>query len=134
VLSNALIHAYAKCGDIDDAREVFDRIEERNVRTWNTMIGGLAQHGCGREAYELFLRMQRSDQPGISCVPDATTYVSILNPSCASEESFGDFGVGEEGSWKYSRSIRISGVRFAGGQCTRSHVCKELTVSMMCEE
>jgi pentatricopeptide repeat protein len=89
VLSNALVHAYAKCGDIDDAREVFDRIEERNVTTWNTMIGGLAQHGCGREAYELFLQMQREDQPGISCVPDATTYVSILNPSCASEEGLG---------------------------------------------
>lgn len=84
-VSNALGHAYAKCGSIDDAREVFDRKEERNVITWNTMIGGLAQHGCGREAYELFLQMQRSDQPGISCVPDATTYVSIYPESIMCE-------------------------------------------------
>ena len=77
-VGSALVHMYAKCGSIDDARLAFDKMEERNVITWNVMIGGLAQHGCGHEAYELFLQMQRE-----GFKPDAVTYASILN-ACAS--------------------------------------------------
>ncbi|KAG0569542.1 hypothetical protein KC19_6G098400 [Ceratodon purpureus] len=77
-VGSALVHMYAKSGSIDDARLVFDRMEERNVITWSVMIGRLAQHGRGLEAYELFLQMQRD-----GCVPNAVTCVSILN-ACAS--------------------------------------------------
>ena len=77
-VGSALVHMYAKCGSIDDARLAFDKMEERNVVTWNVMIGGLAEHGCGHEAYELFLQMKRE---GLK--PDAFTYASILN-ACAS--------------------------------------------------
>ena len=77
-VGSALVHMYAKCGSIDDARLAFDKMQERNVITWNVMIGGLAQHGCGHEAYELFLQMQRE-----GFKPDAVTYASILN-ACAS--------------------------------------------------
>ena len=77
-VGSALVHMYAKCGSIDDARLAFDKMEERNVVTWNVMIGGLAEHGCGHEAYELFLQMKRE---GLK--PDAFTYSSILN-ACAS--------------------------------------------------
>ena len=69
-VGNALVHMYAKSGSIDDARLVFDRMVERNVVTWNVMIGGLAQQGFGHEAFSLFLQMERG-----GCVPDATTYV-----------------------------------------------------------
>ena len=58
-VGTALVNMYAKGGCIDDARLVFDRMEDRNVITWNVMIGGLAQHGCGHEAYQLFLQMER---------------------------------------------------------------------------
>ena len=77
-VGSALVHMYAKCGSIDDARLAFDKMEERDVVTWNVMIGGLAEHGCGHEAYELFLQMKRE---GLK--PDAFTYASILN-ACAS--------------------------------------------------
>ena len=77
-VGSALVHMYGECGSIDDARLAFDKMEERDVITWNVMIGGLAQHGCGHEAYELFLQMQRE-----GFKPDAVTYASILN-ACAS--------------------------------------------------
>jgi pentatricopeptide repeat protein len=80
-VGNALVHMYAKCGSMDDARLVFDRMEERDVITWNVMIGGLAQHGFGGDAYDMFIRMQ---QEGYK--PDICTYVSILN-ACASTGS-----------------------------------------------
>ncbi|CAM6129995.1 unnamed protein product [Calypogeia fissa] len=73
-VGTALVHIYVESGTIDDAREVFDRMERRDVVTWTTMIGGLAQHGCGHEAYRLFCQMRRE---GVE--PDAFTYTSILN-------------------------------------------------------
>ena len=77
-VGTALVHMFGKCGSLDDARLVFDRMEHRDVITWNVMIGGLAEHGCGQEAYELFMQMQRE---GLE--PDAFTFSSILNP-CSS--------------------------------------------------
>lgn len=50
--------AYARCGSICGARNVFERMKERDVITWNVMIGELA-HGFAGEAYKLFLQMQR---------------------------------------------------------------------------
>ncbi|KAG0581800.1 hypothetical protein M758_3G008300 [Ceratodon purpureus] len=77
-VGNALIHIYAKSGSIDDARLIFDGLMERDVITWNAMIGGYAGIGRGHEAYELFLQMQRE-----GFVPNATTYLSILNASAS---------------------------------------------------
>ncbi|ONK60776.1 uncharacterized protein A4U43_C08F22490 [Asparagus officinalis] len=39
---NAVIDMYAKCGSIDRALEVFKDMRERDVWTWNSIIGGLA--------------------------------------------------------------------------------------------
>lgn len=72
-VGNALVHMYAKSGSIDDARLVFDRMANRNVITWNTMIGTYAESGCGVEAYQLFCQMK---QEGFK--PDPVTYVNIL--------------------------------------------------------
>ncbi|CAM6128797.1 unnamed protein product [Calypogeia fissa] len=77
-LGNALVHRYAESGSLDDARLVFDRIKKRNIVTWNALIGGLAQHGCGDDAYQLFLKMR---QEGFD--PDAITFLSILNASAS---------------------------------------------------
>jgi pentatricopeptide repeat protein len=57
-VGNALVHMYAKCGSMDDARLVFDRIEERDVITWTVMIGGIVQHDFVGDAYDMFIRMQ----------------------------------------------------------------------------
>ena len=77
-VGTALVNMYAKSGSIDDARLVFDKMVHRDVVAWNVMIGGLAQHGFGHEAFSLFLQMQRG-----GFVPNAITYVSILS-ACAS--------------------------------------------------
>ena len=76
-VGNALVHMYAKSGSIEDARMVFDRMKERDVITWNVMIGAYAGNGRGVEAYDLYLKMKEGFQP------DAVTYVSLLN-DCAS--------------------------------------------------
>ena len=77
-VSSALIHMYAKCESIKDAAVVFGRMKERNIITWNVMIGAYAGSGQGVEAYDLYLKMK---EEGFQ--PNAVTYVSLLN-DCAS--------------------------------------------------
>lgn len=52
LVGNALVHMNAKSRSIDDALQlVFDKMKDYD----SIMIGELADHGCGHEAYELFL-------------------------------------------------------------------------------
>eukprot|EP01018_Ginkgo_biloba_P012960 Gb_16062 [translate_table: standard] len=76
-VENALIDMYAKCGSIDKARDVFDRMHQRGVIPWTTMIAGYAMHGCGKEALKLFEQMQHS---GVN--PDHITLVCVLSACC----------------------------------------------------
>ncbi|KAG0564182.1 hypothetical protein KC19_8G089900 [Ceratodon purpureus] len=70
----ALISMYAKCGSLEDAKEVFDNITEKNVVTWNAMINGYAQHGLALKALDFFNRMEKE---GIK--PDGSTFTSVLS-------------------------------------------------------
>ncbi|KAF2306826.1 hypothetical protein GH714_021755 [Hevea brasiliensis] len=48
---------YAKSGDIFDSRKMFDCMPERNVVTWNAMIGGYVRNGGMKTASALFEKM-----------------------------------------------------------------------------
>jgi pentatricopeptide repeat protein len=39
-VSNALIHMYASCGDLVVARKVFDKMGDRDLVSWNSLICG----------------------------------------------------------------------------------------------
>jgi pentatricopeptide repeat protein len=51
---NSLIDMYAKCGAIDDAWKVFNRMTTRTVISWNAMILGHVKCGQGQKALDLF--------------------------------------------------------------------------------
>ncbi|KAI3890756.1 hypothetical protein MKW92_044791 [Papaver armeniacum] len=53
----ALVDMYAKCGCVDKARSVFDRIPARDVVTWNSMLAAYSQNGCPEEALSLCREM-----------------------------------------------------------------------------
>ncbi|KAL8251251.1 hypothetical protein R6Q59_034944 [Mikania micrantha] len=57
-LGTALVNMYAKCGDLNYACLVFDKMPDPNVWTWSAMIQGLAQHGFARHAISLFKKMK----------------------------------------------------------------------------
>eukprot|EP01018_Ginkgo_biloba_P039899 Gb_02544 [translate_table: standard] len=71
---SALISMYAKCGCIDNARKMFDKISERDVVSWNAMIAGYAQHGYGNQAIQIFKEMQ---QEGME--PNIVTFIGVLS-------------------------------------------------------
>ncbi|OMO50594.1 hypothetical protein CCACVL1_30358 [Corchorus capsularis] len=45
---------YSKCGNLVDSRKVFDEMPERNVVSWNAMIGGYFKNGDRESALDLF--------------------------------------------------------------------------------
>ncbi|KAL3643138.1 hypothetical protein CASFOL_013953 [Castilleja foliolosa] len=55
--TNTLINMYSKSGNIKYARNVFDRMPQRNAASWNNMISGYVKTGFHGEAYKLFLEM-----------------------------------------------------------------------------
>ena len=73
-VNNALLDTYSKCGNVGMARLVFERMpEKRSIVSWTSMIAGLAMHGYGEEAIQLFHEMEES---GIR--PDGIAFISIL--------------------------------------------------------
>ncbi|GAV79475.1 PPR domain-containing protein/PPR_2 domain-containing protein/PPR_3 domain-containing protein/DYW_deaminase domain-containing protein [Cephalotus follicularis] len=73
-VNNALIDTYSKCGNLEMAQLVFERMpEKRSIVSWTTMISGLAMHGHGKEAIRLFHYMEK-----YRIRPDGITFISIL--------------------------------------------------------
>ncbi|XP_051143231.1 pentatricopeptide repeat-containing protein At2g29760, chloroplastic [Andrographis paniculata] len=73
-LVTALIDMYSKCGDLQKAREVFQSAEKRDVFVWSSMIAGLGMHGRGRDAVEMFQRMQEANVR-----PNSVTFTNLLS-------------------------------------------------------
>ncbi|CAN6444634.1 unnamed protein product [Victoria cruziana] len=53
-----LVDMYAKCGCVDRAHEVFDKMPVRDVVLWNSMVGAYAQNGRPNEALSLCREMR----------------------------------------------------------------------------
>eukprot|EP01018_Ginkgo_biloba_P009797 Gb_07754 [translate_table: standard] len=76
-VGSALVDMYAKCGSIQDAHSVFDKMPERNVVSWNAIIVGYSMHGCGAEVLHFFEQMQQS-----RVKPDHVTFLGVLSACC----------------------------------------------------
>jgi pentatricopeptide repeat protein len=76
-VGSAIIDMYAKCGNIEGACNVFDRMTVRDVVSWTVMIVGCARHGLGKEALKIFERMQHSGSK-----PDHVTFLGVLSACC----------------------------------------------------
>ncbi|CAN6479950.1 unnamed protein product [Victoria cruziana] len=74
VLNNALIDMYSKGGKIRNARTVFDRMPQRNVISWTSIIDAYGSHGDGVEALCMFEKMVES---GVS--PNSVTLLSAIS-------------------------------------------------------
>lgn len=77
-VGTALLSMYAKCGSMDDAVQVFNKMKEPNVVSWTAMIAGFAQHGLMEEAFRFFDKMI-----SLGIEPNRVTFMSILG-ACAS--------------------------------------------------
>ncbi|KAH7415669.1 hypothetical protein KP509_14G056200 [Ceratopteris richardii] len=73
-IANGLINMYGKCGFVDVALDIFNRVSSCSLETWNIMIGIHAQHGGAAEAHYLLWCLR---QAGL--VPDKITLVNYLS-------------------------------------------------------
>ncbi|EFJ12655.1 hypothetical protein SELMODRAFT_123789 [Selaginella moellendorffii] len=69
VLGSHLVNLYRRCGSLEEAKSVFDRLGDPDASCWSAMIASYAQSGYGSQALELF---QRMDRRGINTVNTAT--------------------------------------------------------------
>lgn len=73
ILSTAILDLYSKCGALNWASSVFNRMKEKNVISWTAMIVGLAQNGHAEEALNLFNKMQEE-----RVAANSVTLVSLI--------------------------------------------------------
>ncbi|XP_050214845.1 pentatricopeptide repeat-containing protein At2g03880, mitochondrial [Mercurialis annua] len=70
---NSLLNMYVKFNLLDDAREVFDKMPERNVVSWTTMVSAYANAKLNIQALEFLILMFRE---GVR--PNMYTFSSVL--------------------------------------------------------
>ncbi|KAJ0052748.1 hypothetical protein Pint_01595 [Pistacia integerrima] len=98
VLGSALIDMYSKCGSIEKAVQVFERIPKLNTITWSAMIGGFAMHGQAKDALDCFTRMEKAGVKASDVV-----YIGILS-ACSHA------GLVEDGRFFFNHMVNVDGL------------------------
>ncbi|XP_041001195.1 pentatricopeptide repeat-containing protein At2g22410, mitochondrial-like [Juglans microcarpa x Juglans regia] len=57
IVRNALLDMYAKCGHLHAAKMVFDRMPNKNVVSWTSIVTAYAKHGLTLSAQKIFDNM-----------------------------------------------------------------------------
>ncbi|GMN57817.1 hypothetical protein TIFTF001_026911 [Ficus carica] len=92
-IQNSLVSMYLNCGNVHDAWKIFVKINSLNTVCFNSMITGFAQNGLGKEALDLFSKMQNE-----GCQPNEITFLGVLS-ACV------HVGLVEEG-WNYFKEMK----------------------------
>lgn len=95
-VGNSLLAMYSKFKDMALARMLFDRMPERDLTSWNTMISGYVKNGKPNEALVTFYLMREA-----GLFPDGTTLLGLLS-SC------GELGAVKQGKEIHGYVIRNS--------------------------
>ncbi|XP_021714284.1 pentatricopeptide repeat-containing protein At2g03380, mitochondrial-like [Chenopodium quinoa] len=74
---SSLIDMYSKCGEVDNARRVFDSLAVRDLLSWNAMISGYVANGFLELALELYGSMRVKGTE-----PDLVTLNSVMDAYC----------------------------------------------------
>ncbi|PWA41988.1 Pentatricopeptide repeat-containing protein [Artemisia annua] len=87
----ALINMYSKCGNINEARLVFDQAVYKNNILWTSMMTAFAQSGRGQDALEIFdhLVNERIFKPDHVCF---TAVLTACNHSGLLDKGISYFG------------------------------------------
>ncbi|KAL5976537.1 hypothetical protein ACLOJK_020870 [Asimina triloba] len=86
-VENALITLYWKCGKVDDARRIFDKMVRRDVVSWNAILSGYVTYGHIAEAQRIFETMPEKNK---------LSWTVMIS-------GFAQYGLGEEGLKLFNR-------------------------------
>ncbi|TYG49428.1 hypothetical protein ES288_D10G093800v1 [Gossypium darwinii] len=79
---NALVAMYARCGELDDARQMFEEMHYKgicDIVSWNSIVAAYTQSRDAKNAVELFRIMMNDSE----IHPDIVSLVNVL-PACGS--------------------------------------------------
>ncbi|KAL6284632.1 hypothetical protein ACE6H2_015561 [Prunus campanulata] len=99
IMMGALLDMYAKCGAVDEALNVFNRLPDRDFVSWTSMITAYGSHGQALEALKLFGEMQQSNAK-----PDGVTLLAVLS-ACS------HVGLVDEGCHYFNQMITNYGIK-----------------------
>ncbi|KAK3143788.1 hypothetical protein QOZ80_4AG0304970 [Eleusine coracana subsp. coracana] len=85
ILGNALVVMYSRCGNVQTAFELFDRLPEKDIVSWNTMITAFVQNEFDLEGLLLVYQMQKS-----GFAADSVTLTAVLSAA----SNTGDLQIG----------------------------------------
>ncbi|CAN1131605.1 Putative pentatricopeptide repeat-containing protein At3g47840 [Linum perenne] len=94
-LTNSIITMYSRCGQLDAASNIFQRMSRRDIISWSTMIGEYSKGGCGEKAFE-YLSEMRKDGPQ----PNEFALASVLSVC-------GNLATLEQGQQLHAHALRI---------------------------
>ncbi|KAH7435754.1 hypothetical protein KP509_06G078300 [Ceratopteris richardii] len=58
LLNSILITMYARCGDVKEARTVFDRLPRKDITSWNAILGAYVHNSLIKDALKIFDRLK----------------------------------------------------------------------------
>lgn len=99
IMMGALLDMYAKCGAVDEALNVFNRLPDRDLVSWTSMITAYGSHGQALEALKLFGELQQSNAK-----PDGVTLLAVLS-ACS------HVGLVDEGCHYFNQMITNYGIK-----------------------
>ncbi|XP_024009807.1 pentatricopeptide repeat-containing protein At4g01030, mitochondrial [Eutrema salsugineum] len=73
-VETTLIDMYVKTGCLPYARMVFDKMDEKNIVAWNSLISGLSYAGLLKDAEALMIKMEKEGNK-----PDAVTWNNLVS-------------------------------------------------------
>ncbi|KAG0576130.1 hypothetical protein KC19_5G058200 [Ceratodon purpureus] len=84
IMESTLIDMYAKCGRVEDAHQLLENMNERDVVSFTAVVSGYVQQGQFREALIVFHKMQRE-----GVLPNTAAFLSVLK-ACAGLRSYAE--------------------------------------------
>lgn len=72
-IANSLVDMYARCGTVENARNIFNYAKQKDLILWTSMINANGMHGCGMEAIDLLNKMTDDN-----VLPDHITFLALL--------------------------------------------------------
>lgn len=94
-VGTALLDAYVKIGNVEEAAKVFELIDEKDIVAWSAMLAGYAQIGETEGCVKLFAQLAKE-----GFIPNEFTFSSVIHACAAPTAAF------EQGKQFHALSIK----------------------------